>query len=213
LITYKITKKHHHANRENFKIKKLYNSDVMDALNNITKRNSARSLVEPHPTKDEMATVFEAALRAPDHAWLKPSTFIQITGAGRNKLSDIFIQSAKELKSELSNIQITKYTEAPFRAPMIVILVSTPKDHPKVPPIEQIISTGCAGQNIMLALNAMGYGAIWRTGAFAFNKIIAKNLGLESSAEVIGYIYTGTASGNNKKIPTHDLNDYVDVWD
>ena len=54
------------------------------------------------------------------------------------------------------------------------------KEHPKVPAIEQIISTGCAGQNILLSLNALGYGAIWRTGTFAFNKLISKNLGLEN---------------------------------
>ena len=185
----------------------------MDAINNITTRNSARELIEPHPSAQEMETVFEAALRAPDHAWLRPSTFIQISGDGRKKLSQIFIKTANELNKELTETQILKYTEAPFRAPMIIILISNPKDHPKVPPVEQIISTGCAGQNILLALNALGYGAIWRTGTFAFNKTISKHLGLEKSAEVIGYIYTGTRIGKNKTIPIHDVKDYVDVWE
>lgn len=185
----------------------------MDAINNITSRNSARELIEPHPSAQEMETVFEAALRAPDHAWLRPSTFIQISGDGRKKLSQIFIKTANELNKELTETQILKYTEAPFRAPMIIILISNPKDHPKVPPVEQIISTGCAGQNILLALNALGYGAIWRTGTFAFNKTISKHLGLEKSAEVIGYIYTGTRTGKNKTIPIHDVKDYVDVWE
>ena len=185
----------------------------MDAINNITTRNSARELIEPHPSAQEMKTVFEAALRAPDHAWLRPSKFIQITGDGRDKLSQIFIKTAHELNKELTETQIVKYTEAPFRAPMIIILISNPKEHPKVPPIEQIISTGCAGQNILLALNALGYGAMWRTGTFAFNKTISKYLGLEKSAEVIGYIYTGTRTGKNKKIPIHDVKDYVDVWE
>ena len=38
---------------------------------------------------------------------------------------------------------------------------STKKDHPKVPRIGTNNFTGTAGQNIMLALNALGYGAIW----------------------------------------------------
>ena len=185
----------------------------MDAIKNITTRNSARELVEPHPTSKEMETVFESALRAPDHAWLRPSTFIQITGNGRNRLSEIFLKTAHELNKELTDLQISKYTEAPFRAPMIIVLISTPKDHPKVPSIEQTISTGCAGQNILLALNALGYGAMWRTGTFAFNKTISKYLGLKKSAEVIGYIYTGTRTGKNKTIPIHDVKDYVDVWE
>ena len=67
----------------------------MDAIKNITERNSARELIEPHPSKDEMQIVFKAALRAPDHAWLRPSKFIQVSGDKRKKLSDIFLKTAR----------------------------------------------------------------------------------------------------------------------
>ena len=33
----------------------------MDAIKNITERNSARELIEPHPSSDEMQIVFKAA--------------------------------------------------------------------------------------------------------------------------------------------------------
>ena len=36
----------------------------MDALENILNRVSARTLAEPFPSKDEMNTVYKAALRA-----------------------------------------------------------------------------------------------------------------------------------------------------
>ena len=62
----------------------------MDALNNILNRVSARELAEPHPTESEMEKVYKAALRAPDHAWLRPSSFIEVKGDGLNKLSNIF---------------------------------------------------------------------------------------------------------------------------
>jgi len=185
----------------------------MDAIKNITQRNSARELIEPHPSNDEMKIVYEAALRAPDHAWLRPSKFIQVSGKKREELSKIFLKTAKELKGDLTDLQIDKYKKAPFRSPMIVILISTPKDHPKVPAIEQIISTACAGENILLSLNALGYGAIWRTGTFAFNKVISKYLNLDDSSEVIGYIYTGTSTGDNKSIPQLNIDDYVNVWE
>ena len=63
----------------------------MDALNNILNRVSARELSLPHPTKDEMDLVYKAALRAPDHAWLRPSSFIEVSGDGLKKLSSIFL--------------------------------------------------------------------------------------------------------------------------
>ena len=58
---------------------------------------------------------------------------------------------------------------------MVIILINTYKEHPKVPSVEQKLSTATAAQNIMLALNAMDYSCIWRTGKLAFNKEIEKN--------------------------------------
>ena len=61
---------------------------------------------------------------------------------------------------------------------MIIILVNTFKEHPKVPPISKNYQPAAA-QNIMLALNAMNYACIWRTGKMAFNKVVQENLNLK----------------------------------
>jgi len=172
----------------------------MDALQNILNRVSARALIEPHPTESEMNKVFKAALRAPDHAWLRPSSFIQVTGNGIDKLSKIFEEYAKTVPNIKDEI-ISKYKNAPYRAPMIVILVNSVKEHPKVPEIEQKLSTAASAQNILLSLNALGYSAIWRTGKLAFNPFIASKLNLKANQEILGYIYVGTGDGANKKIP------------
>ena len=37
-----------------------------------------------------MQAVYNAAMRAPDHAWLRPTRFIEIKGKGLDKLSKIF---------------------------------------------------------------------------------------------------------------------------
>jgi len=180
----------------------------MDALNNILNRVSARELTEPHPTKSEMEKVYKAALRAPDHAWLRPSSFIEVKGDGLNRLSNIFLEYAKN-QTDITDQIIQKYKNAPFRAPMIIILVNTFKEHPKVPSIEQKLSTATAAQNIMLALNTMNYSSIWRTGKLAFNKEIQTKLNLSDNQEILGYLYIGTSIGENKKIPNLDIDDFV----
>jgi nitroreductase len=180
----------------------------MDALNNILNRVSARKLSEPYPNKDEMNLVYKAALRAPDHAWLRPSRFIEVTGDSLNKLSTIFEKFGKTLPN-ISDEILKKYKEAPFRAPMIIVLVSNYREHPKVPAIEQKLSTATAAQNIMLALNAMNYSSMWRTGKFAFNKMVQTELGLDINQEIIGYLYIGTEVGKKKKIPELNINDFV----
>ena len=180
----------------------------MDALENILNRVSARSLVEPHPSKKEMDIVYKAALRAPDHAWLRTSSFIEVKGESLNKLSNIFVNYGKSVP-DISDEVLDKYKNAPYRAPMIIILVNSYKEHPKVPAIEQKLSTATAAQNIMLALNAMKYSCIWRTGKMAFNELIQKELGLDNNQEILGYLYIGTESGEKKKIPNLDIDDFV----
>jgi nitroreductase len=180
----------------------------MEALNNILNRVSARELSSPHPNADEMELIYKAALRAPDHAWLRPSTFIEVKDEALDRLSKIFVKYGKSLP-DISDEILKKYQNAPYRAPMIIILVNTVKEHPKVPAIEQKLSTATAAQNIMLALNAMNYSSIWRTGKFAFNKMVQTELGLESNQEILGYLYIGTETGKKKEIPSLDIDKFV----
>src|SRR5882762_3431616 len=51
----------------------------------------------------------------------------------------------------------------------------------KIPDIEQILSAGAAAQNILLATHAQGFGAMWKTGASAYDDFVKSALGLEPS--------------------------------
>jgi nitroreductase len=95
---------------------------------------------------------------------------------------------------------------------MIIILISEIKTHPKVPEIEQMLSTAAAAENILLALNALNYAGMWRTGVFALNEKIQKYLKLNDNQKVIGYLYVGTATGKQKKIPEMDTSEFVTEW-
>ena len=94
----------------------------MDAMTNLLTRNSPRELTTPIPTKDEMHEIYQAALRAPDHAWLRPTRFIEVKGSGLEKLSNVFVEFASKEFKDLTPLQMEKYESAPFRAPMIIIL-------------------------------------------------------------------------------------------
>ena len=180
----------------------------MEALNNILNRVSARELSSPYPTKDEMDLVYKAALRAPDHAWLRPTSFIEVKDEGLDRLSKIFFDFGNSMENITEEV-LDKYKNAHYRAPMIVILINTAKEHPKVPAIEQKLSTATAAQNLMLALNALNYASIWRTGKLAFNELVQKDLGLTSDQEILGYLYIGTEVGKKKKVPSLDIDKFV----
>ena len=84
-----------------------------EALKNILERNSHRQLDLPAPSTEEMQKVYQAALRAPDHAWLRPSSFIEIQGKGLDKLSKPFVDFAEENITNLLPEKLEKYKNAP----------------------------------------------------------------------------------------------------
>ena len=184
----------------------------MDTLKAIQTRNSIPRLEDPAPSSEEMFEVYKGALRAPDHARLRPWKFIEVRGASREKLANAFLKTAHSLNKNLSESEIEKLKQAPYRAPMLIILAADIKNHPKVPKVEQIISMGAAAQNILLGIHEIGYSAVWRTGQMAFNPEITEALGLETNFEVIGYLYIGTSSGKEKPIPNLDPKDFLETW-
>ena len=185
----------------------------METLKAIQNRNSVAHLADPAPTTEEMEQVYKGALRAPDHAWLRPWKFIEIRGDSRNRLADAFLKASVSLGEEITDELKEKLQKAPFRAPMVIVLAADIKEHPKVPKIEQIISLGASAQNILLGLYDIGYSAIWRTGKLAFNQHITDALELPANYEVIGYLYVGTPSGHIKSLPELDLSDHLTRWD
>ncbi len=185
----------------------------MEAIQNLTSRNSPRELTTPMPSKEEMSEVYEAALRAPDHAWLRPSRFIEVTGKGLDKLSEIFFEFASSNIEGATAPQLEKYKSAPFRAPMVIVLITKISEHPKVPAIEQMLSTATAAQNILLALHAKNYAGMWRTGKLAFDQNLIAYFDLSPEHKIIGYLYVGTPTGSAKPIPELDIDKFVTCWD
>ena len=101
----------------------------MDAIENLLTRNSPRELSLPAPSKEDMQEIYQAALRAPDHAWLRPSRFIEVRGESLQKLSNIFEDFANEHIENITPELLEKYKAAPFRAPIIVILATKITEH------------------------------------------------------------------------------------
>ena len=57
----------------------------METLKAIQSRNSIPFLEEPAPNSKQMLEIYKGALRAPDHANLRPWKFIEVRGEARNR--------------------------------------------------------------------------------------------------------------------------------
>ena len=189
----------------------------MDALTLLHSRNSAPRLREPAPEGEVLDNMFKAAFRAPDHAWLRPWRFLTITGDSRNELGELFVRATQQRREQmgepaLSGEEITKLAAKPLRAPLIITVVASIKDHPKVPAVEQLISAGCAAQGLLLAAHAQGFAGVWRTGSNAFDDTVMQGLGLKPNEEIVGFLYLGTIDGNYKPLRELSLDDFRQPW-
>ena len=167
---------------------------MSDLLTGLMQRVSipANLLQEPAPSDEELHTIISAALTAPDHAGLRPWKFIVIRGDAREKLADVYVESAKRIKPESSEAELQSVRQKPLRAPLVIAAVAVIKEHPKVPPHEQIASAAAATQNLQLAANALGFGSIWVTGAFATDSYVKSSLGVNENDAIIGFVHLGT---------------------
>ena len=184
----------------------------MDAMTLLNHRNSEPKLSKPGPDREALLQILSAAARAPDHGRLRPWRFLLIEGKARYRLGELFASALRARRPDVSPEELKKTDEAPLRAPIIITVIARVQDHPKVPKLEQILSAGCAAHGILLAAQALGFGAIWRTGDNSYDPHVKAGLGLSENEEIIGYMYVGSALGVPKPLPDIRVEDLVEVW-
>lgn len=184
----------------------------MDALELLHNRVSCPLLLEPAPTAEQMNNLFKAAMRAPDHAALRPWRFLVVEGDRREALGELYLKASLEDQPDLEEAKQTKLRKAPMRAPVVVVAVAHKTDHPKVPLSEQLITVGCATHAMLYAAHAQGVGAMWRTGPMAYHPTVMAGLGLAENEEIVGYLYLGTPKVV-RQAPEVDTAPYVTRWE
>jgi len=154
----------------------------------------------------------KAAVRVPDHAWLRPWRFLAIQGSRREALGAVFEAALVERNPDADASAHEKARKSPFRAPLVLVVIARLSEHPKVPLQEQRMSAACAAHAILLAAQAQGYAGVWRTGDAAFDRGVMSELGLAENEEITGFIYLGTRDGPAKMIPALAPDDFLSQW-
>lgn len=188
----------------------------MDALELLLSRQSApaKLLGDPAPSDEELQPVFEAAVRAPDHGAIRPWRFRIIRGAARERLGDLFVEATRKRAPDTPEDKLEEIRSKPLRAPLIVaVCAETFPGHPKVPVVEQLVATGAAAQNMLLALQALGYGAVLLSGPNAHDPLVKAAFGLQDKDEIVGFLYVGTLSEEAREKKRPEAAQFVSAWD
>ncbi|HMN97251.1 MAG TPA: nitroreductase [Phycisphaerales bacterium] len=172
------------------------------ALDLLTRRRSPKllALTTPAPSDDELATMLGIAARVPDHGQLVPWRFIVIAGSRREDLGQLIGGFFDADHPEADATQRAEARKRLTHAPVVVAVVSSPRrdptdprrPHPKIPEREQLLSAGAVCMNLLLAAKACGYGALWLTEWYAYDRRVLDALGLSAHESLAGFIHIGT---------------------
>jgi nitroreductase len=184
----------------------------MDAIDLLLTRESAVKLQAPGPSPQDLERIFAAAVRAPDHGRLRPWQFVVIDQDHRTAFGELMADSMRRRDPAAPAEALQRERDKAFRAPCIVAVAAKLKRGHKIPEIEQLASASAAAQTIMLAVPALGFGAVWKTGAPAYDPLVKTALGFDAADEILGFLYIGTQTGGPAPLPRPDARDYVTHW-
>lgn len=163
----------------------------MELREAIQTRVSALKLGAPGPSREHLDEILRAGLRAPDHGRLKPWRYVVLEGDARMKLADAMAELLRRKAPQCTQAQLDAERNKPMRAPTIVV-VAARITKGKIPEIEQIASVAAGVQNMFLVAHALGYGAMWKTGAAAYDAEVKTALGLTPEDHIVALLYLGT---------------------
>ena len=163
----------------------------MDVLTAIQTRHSLGKVKSDPVPREVIEQLLSAAVQAPNHYKIRPWRFVVLTGDGLEKFGE---QMAHSFKTKFPNAPVEAFEKErlkSLRAPRIIVVAVDQPSEPKINQIENICAAAAACQNILLAANELGLGAMWRTGDAARDPQIKEFSGFSPEQHLIGFLYIG----------------------
>tara|TARA_B100001121_G_scaffold155464_1_gene135901 strand:+ start:626 stop:1189 length:564 start_codon:yes stop_codon:yes gene_type:complete len=163
--------------------------------NFFTKRRSvlARKMSPESIPDEDLNKILAAGIRVPDHGALNPWKICVIKGEKLKQIDEsIILSEFKKENPKATEIQLETESKRFQRASVILAVLSTPLDHPKIPKWEMTLSSGAVCMNLLSCAQSLGYAAQWLTEWYAYNNKMLQYLGGRAEIDKIsGFIYLG----------------------
>lgn len=180
------------------------------ALDLLLNRRSNHRLSAPGPSADQLRLIVAAALRVPDFGHLRPFRFLIAQGEGRDRLGQAMARAA--IASGQPQKIVARAPSMPLRAPLVIVAVASPKPDPVVPLFDQQLCAASTVLTMQLAARALGYSGVWRSGWPMHDRHLHRELQLDASEQIVGFLYLGTPVAMGEPEPaTEAPEDYL-TW-
>src|SRR5258708_30562652 len=101
-------------------------------------RVSPLRVIEPGPANADLDQILAAGGRAPDHGRLRPWRFLLIRGDARHRFGDVFAESLRRRKQDVSDSVLQTEHDKALLAPLLILCAATIPRSTKMQPREQI---------------------------------------------------------------------------
>ena len=163
--------------------------------NFFSKRRSvmAKKMSSDPIDEQDLNSILQAGIRVPDHGALSPWKLKVIQGNALKRIDEEvilseFIKNKPDSEKSANDIESKRLQ----RASIVLAVLSTPVDHPKIPEWEMILSSGAVCMNLLSCAQSLGYAAQWLTEWYAYNNKILEYLSARKDIDKIsGFIYIG----------------------
>lgn len=191
-------------------------------IDQLLARRSVGRVLPDRPPREVIERLLEAASAAPSHHHTHPWRFIVVAGKAREEVGHHLREALRarlpDPDSSASAALLHKEESKLLRAPVVIVAAVRPSKAPGVIREEELASGAAACQNILLAAQAEGLGAMWRTGETAYDPAVREALGLEPDDAIVGFIYIGYPDPKQPPPPRPPRRSWRDVtqwwgWD
>ena len=160
----------------------------------IKRRSVLARKMSSEPIEDmDLKTILDAGIRVPDHGALNPWKIIVINKEKQKTIDEqIILSEYKKENSEANEHNLQIEANRLQRASVVLAVLSTPVEHPKIPNWEMVLSSGAVCMNLLSCAQSLGYAAQWLTEWYAYNEKMLEYLGGRPNKDKIsGFIYIG----------------------
>jgi nitroreductase len=158
-----------------------------------SRRSVGRVSPDPLP-RDVVEELVAAAASAPNHHLTGPWRFIVLAGDARREVGDAHARAARRERPDITAEALDKEARRLERAPVVITCCVSPGDDP-VEAREDRDAVAAAIENLLLAAQASGLGAMWRTGAMVDEPEVREALSLAPRDQIVGFVYLGRPLG------------------
>jgi nitroreductase len=178
----------------------------------LTRRSGKpRDMIAPGPDAAQLRSIMEAAIRVPDHGKLAPWRFVIIGADQRTALADLLTSAYRAEKPEAGRLEIEAMAQFAHQAPVLVVALSKPVPHSKIPAWEQELSAGAACMTLLTAAHALGFVGSWLTGWPAYSETVRDAFG-ENDERIAGFLFIGSPSRPLEERPRPEYGDVIRDW-